>query len=187
MPAPPTTPSPLGHPHFPPSPSKGALRVPFYYGWVNLVVAALAMTATFPGRTHGLGLITTPLLDSLRLDAVHYGTLNFWAILVGTAFCWPAGRLLDRFGARAVLGAGAVALGAVVLLMSRVTEVVGLLVTLTLVRGLGQGALSVVSMALVGKWFTRRLGPAMGVFAVLLAIGFIAATLGVGAAVQASG
>ena len=27
-------------------------------GWVALVVAALAMVATLPGRTHGLGLIT---------------------------------------------------------------------------------------------------------------------------------
>jgi MFS family permease len=165
----------------------GIARLPFYYGWVNLVVASLAMTATLPGRTHGLGLITKPLLDDLHIDDVLYGTLNFWAILLGAAFCWPVGRLLDRFGARGLLVAVAVALGLVVLLMSRVREVVALFVTLTLVRGLGQGALSVVSMAIIGKWFTRRLGLAMGVFSVLLAVGFIAATLGVGAAVLTAG
>jgi sugar phosphate permease len=65
--------------------------------------------------------------------------------------------------------------------MSVVADVTGLVVTLILVRGLGQGTLSVLSLALPGKWFTRRLGPAMGVFAVLLAFGFIAATLAVGA------
>ncbi len=162
-------------------------RLPFYYGWVNLVAASLAMTATLPGRTHGLGLITTPLLNDLHMDEVLYGTLNFLAILIGAAFCWPVGRLLDRFGARLVLALVAAALGVVVLLMSRVSEVVGLFVTLTLTRGLGQGALSVVSMAIIGKWFTRRLGLAMGVFSVLLAVGFIATTLGVGAAVLAAG
>ena len=26
-----------------------------YYGWVNLLMASVAMTATLPGRTHGLG------------------------------------------------------------------------------------------------------------------------------------
>src|SRR5262249_52324313 len=34
-----------------------SIRLPFYYGWVNLVPAALAMTATFPGRTNGLAMI----------------------------------------------------------------------------------------------------------------------------------
>ncbi len=56
-----------------------------------------------------------------------------------------------------------------------------------LVRGLGQGALSVVSVALVGKWFTRRLGPAIGVFTVLLAVGFVVGTVGLGEAVKAIG
>ena len=35
-------------------------------------------------------------------------------------------------------------------------------------------------MAMVGKWFSRRLGPAMGVYSVLLAVGFIAGTIAVG-------
>ena len=30
-----------------------ASRWPFYYGWVNVVMGALAMTATLPGRTLG--------------------------------------------------------------------------------------------------------------------------------------
>ena len=32
------------------------------YAWVIVVVAALAMVATLPGRTHGLGMITERLL-----------------------------------------------------------------------------------------------------------------------------
>jgi MFS family permease len=71
--------------------------------------------------------------------------------------------------------------------MAQLTGVAALFVALTLIRGLGQGALSVVSMAMIGKWFRRRLGVAMGVFSVLLAIGFIASTLGVGEAAQAFG
>jgi len=42
-------------------------------------------------------------------------------------------------------------------------------------------------MAMIGKWITRRLSVAMGVFTVLLAIGFIASTLGVGEAVKVHG
>jgi MFS family permease len=164
-------------------------RLPFYYGWVNLVVAALAMSATLPGRTHGLGLITEPLTNdpALGVGAARFSALNFWAVLLGSALCLPVGRLLDRCGCRAVLTGVALSLGATVVWMSRATDAAVLFVTLVLVRGLGQGALSVVSMALVGKWFTRRLGLAMGAFTVLLAFGFLAGTLGVGAAVRAEG
>jgi MFS family permease len=42
-------------------------------------------------------------------------------------------------------------------------------------------------LALVGKWFARRLNLAMGIFALLVAMGFIAAFPAVGAAVLGSG
>jgi MFS family permease len=162
-------------------------RLPFYYGWAQVGVAALAMTATLPGRSSGLGLIKSPLQDSLGIDSLRFDTFNFLAIILGAAFCWPVGWLLDHLGARAALTGVAAALGIAVVAMSRVTDPGPLLLTLTLVRGLGQGALSVVSMALVGKWFTHRLGWAMGVFTVLLAPAFIVSILGVGGAVQAYG
>jgi MFS family permease len=172
-----------------PPPRPLAARLPFYYGWVNVVLAAVAMSATLPGRTHGLGLIAKPLTEDpgLGVDDRLFSALNFWAILLGSALCLPAGRLIDRLGVRVVLVAVAAGLGAATLGMSRAAGVVALFLTLLLVRGLGQGALSVVSMALVGKWFARRLGLAMAVFTVLLAFGFIAGTVGVGAAVQALG
>lgn len=164
-------------------------RLPIYYGWVNLVLAALAMTATLPGRTHGLGLITKPLTEDpgVGVDKFLFSQLNFWAVLLGAGLCLPTGRLIDRFGVRAVLVGVALGLGAAVLWMSEVTGVATLFLSLTLVRGLGQGALSVVSMAMIGKWFTRRLGSAMGLFAVLLALGFIGSVMAVGEAVGTYG
>jgi len=164
-----------------------SIRLPFYYGWVNLVLAALAMTATFPGWTNGLAMINKPLQTDLHIGDIFHGSLNFWSVILGAALCWPVGRLLDRIGTRWVLTAVVAALGVVVLWMSRVEGPAELFATLTLSRGLGQGALSVVSMAVVGKWFRRRLGPAMGAYSFLLAIGFVAVTLRVGAVVEAEG
>jgi MFS family permease len=163
------------------------VRRTFYYGWVNLVVAAIAMVATLPGRTQGLGLVTEPLIADLQLDRVSYATINLWATLIGALFCLPCGRLTDRFGARAVLVTLLAGLGATVIVMARLSDVRSLSVTMTLTRGLGQSALSVVSLALVGKWFARRLNYAMGVFSVLVGFGFIAAFPAVGHAVMAAG
>jgi MFS family permease len=168
-------------------PSATPAQLLFHYGWINLVLASLAMIATFPGRTIGLSMINRPLQQDLHIGDVFQGSLNFWSVLLGAAFCWPVGRLLDRFGARLVLTAIIAALGATVLWMSTVHQSEELFLSLTLTRGLGQGALSLVSLALVGKWFRRRIEPAMGIFSVLLAIGFIAVTVGLGESVKAYG
>lgn len=169
------------------SPRPVAAGLPFYYGWVNVVVAALAMVGTLPGRTQGIGLITEPLLLDLRIGRVSYAAINLWATLVGALFCFGAGRLIDRFGSRVVLSVVSLALGGVVLLMSGVKGVLALALLVTLTRGLGQSALSVVSITLVGKWFVRRLSLAMAVYTVVLSVGFMIAFPVVGALVLRHG
>ena len=52
------------------------VRLPIYYGWVNLTVAAIAMVGTLPGRTQGLGLITESLLKDLEVDRVLFAQIN---------------------------------------------------------------------------------------------------------------
>jgi MFS family permease len=150
-------------------------------------VAALGMVGTLPGRTQGLGLITEPLLLDLHIDRVSFAAINLWATLIGSLFCIPCGRLVDRFGSRAVLTIVIAALAATILGMSATSGWMPLAVTITLSRGLGQSALSVVSLTLVGKWFGRGLNYAMGIYALLVAIGFIAAFPSVGGAVLAFG
>lgn len=166
----------------------GALaRLPFYYGWIMMSVAALAMVGTLPGRTQGLGLITEPLLADLRLDRVGFAQMNLWATLLGSLCCIGVGRLQDRLGSRTILVLVAALLGAVVLLMSVTTSVPAMFLLLVLSRGLGQSALSVVSLAMVGQWFRRRLNLAMGIYAVVLSMGFMAAFPLVGHVVQTEG
>jgi MFS family permease len=71
--------------------------------------------------------------------------------------------------------------------MSQVGGLAGLAVAVTSTRGFGQSALSVVSLALVGKWFTHRLSIAMGVYSLLVGIGFIIAFPTVGQATLSFG
>ena len=151
------------------------LQSRFYYGWVHVIIAALAMVGTLPGRTQGLGLITEPLLKDLQMDRVLFAQINLWATLIGAGFCFGIGRLIDRFGSRALLCTVSLALGAVVLLMSRTKDAALLAILITLTRGFGQSALSVVSLTIVGQWFVRRLNLAMAIYTVLLSIGFMIA------------
>ena len=168
-------------------PLVGPIALPFYYGWVNVFVAALAMVGTLPGRTQGLGLITEPLLADLQIDRVVFARINLWATLIGALFCLGVGRLIDRFGSRIVLTSVTLALATVVLLMSGARTVFLLTVLITLTRGLGQSALSVVSITMVGKWFVRRLNLAMAAYTVVLSVGFMLAFPLIGAMVIESG
>ena len=145
------------------------------------------MVGTLPGRTQGLGLITEPLLADLHIGRVDYAQLNLWATLIGAAGALGVGRFIDRCGSRVVLAAVAIALGIMVCLMSRVSSFAELAIAVTLTRALGQSALSVVSIAMVGQWFVRRIDMAMAIYSVVLSIGFMIAFPVVGSLVQSRG
>jgi MFS family permease len=162
-------------------------RLPFYYGWVNLAIGVLAAIGTLPGRTWGLGLITESLLGEFELERTAYANLNLWATIFGATFCLPVGRLIDRFGSRAVLTVTALCLGLTVIAMSRIPDSRYLFVLVLLTRGFGQSALSIVSLALIGKWFSRRVSTAMTIWAVTMILGFLCAERAIGSAVEVFG
>lgn len=170
------------------------LATPFAWRWVHVGVAALAMVATLPGRTHGLGLFTEPIRASFGLDTESYGFLNMGATLLGALFCLPCGSLLDRLGTRWVLAGVMLALGGGVLAMSRVQGewpwhltfpspwgifsmilLVDVFLFVLLTRGLGQSALSVASLSLIGRTATRHGGWATGIYSLLVSSGFFGA------------
>ena len=182
-----------------------------------LLLAAAAMVGTLPGRTQGLGLVTEPLIADLQIGRVDYAQLNLWATLAGSLFAIGIGRFIDRLGARIVLTTVAAALGVVVCVMSSAESFWSLAIAVTLTRGLGQSALSVVSLAIVGQWFTpvpagggakqhslgevqpRRtlssvpgeasptIDTAMAVYSIVMSIGFMIAFPVVGSLVQSWG
>lgn len=176
------------------------------YGWIMVLVAALAMVATLPGRTHGLGMITERLLEdtTLELDPatsltgassakedlkapstaeeshklriarrrVAYADMNLWATLLGGLFCLPCGYLIDRYGLRLTLTVTVVGLGLAVVGMTNVTGWWSLFLLLMLTRGFGQSALSVISISMVGKWFSGRQSFPMALYSLTLSLGF---------------
>lgn len=162
-------------------------RAPFYYGWVVLIFAAVAMVATLPGRSVGIGLITEPLIADLGISRLDFAEKNFWATIFGALFNLICGITIDRFGVRAVVTTVLFVLSAVVLGFSQMTGAGFLLLLLILMRGVGQSALSVVSLTMVGKWFVRRLSVAMGIFAVLMSLGFAVAIVVAGDVVLKQG
>ena len=156
--------------------------------WTQVIAGALLMLATLPGRSQGLGLITEPLLTDLQLSRDSYAQINLWATLGGALVCLPVGAWLDRFG----LKNGALillpALAIVVLVMSGThVAAMGLFILVLLTRALGQGAMSVLSLAVAGRAFKHKSGAAAGSYAVLMSVLFMIAFVIVGGVVHDSG
>lgn len=156
--------------------------------WGQVVLAAVLMLGTLPGRTQGLGLITEPMLLDLKMDRVSFANINLWATLLGSAACLPAGWLIDRFGLRWTTAVTVLLLAVSVWQMSVMTGAVAVVFTLVLLtRALGQSALSVASITAVGKGRGLKPGWAMGVYSVLLSVLFAIAFVMVGGVVSGQG
>ncbi|MGY8690914.1 MAG: MFS transporter, partial [Verrucomicrobiales bacterium] len=158
-----------------------------YYGWVIVSIAAASMVATLPGRTVGLGLITEPLIAEFDLTRAQFAHINVIATLLGSLFALIAGPLTDRFGIRVMLSVTLLLLGGLVMAMSSWVTAGSIMIFLVLTRGVGQSALSTISVTSVGKWFTQRLAIAMGIFSVLVAIGFCTAIIGAQSQIEIRG
>ncbi|MFN7733474.1 MAG: CynX/NimT family MFS transporter [Pirellula sp.] len=147
-----------------------------WYSGLAVFVGAALMTATLPGRTHGLGLITKRVIEDLTIDTVVFAQINFASTLLGALFCYPCGKLLDRLGMRTVASSVLILLAASLCIMSSARDATTFTVGMVLTRGFGQSMLSIISLTLVGRWFGSGVGKAMGAFALLMSFMMAAAT-----------
>lgn len=155
--------------------------------WAQVVVAAVLMFATLPGRTQGLGLFTEPMLADLRLDRVTFANFNLGATLIGALLCFPAGFLLDRFNRKWVTTAIVLLLAISVCALGFQQAAMPLFVCLIATRGFGQSALSVASITWIAKASHERGKMPMAWYTVLLSVLFAAGFGVVGLAVRELG
>lgn len=136
-------------------------RFPFFYGWVILAVASLAMFVSGPGQTYTISIFVDPVSDELNITRTLISALYTAATLMGAIGMVVMGRLMDRYGARVMLTTVSIAFGVAVCSMRFVDNPVHLLLGLMALRFLGQGSLTLLPTTLVAIWFVRRRARAM--------------------------
>lgn len=139
-------------------------RVPFYYGWVVLVVGTVGMLASFPGQTAGVSVFTEHISDATGLSRLQLAS----AYLIGTTtsglFLPIGGRWVDVFGSRVVAFWATIGLAATITSLSFVgpmgtgTGMVVLSIGFAFLRFCGQGLLTLSSRTMISQWFDRRRG-----------------------------
>jgi MFS family permease len=138
-------------------------RLPFFYGWIILPSAALAMFVSGPGQTFSVSLFVDPLIDEFGWSRTAISGLYTAGSLTAASSMLGIGWLLDRFGARVVLAGVGVMLGLAALWMSEVTNQLGVYAGFSALRMFGQGSLGLVPSSLVALWFVRKRGRATAI------------------------
>lgn len=131
-------------------------RQAWFPGWTMLSVSGLAQFMSGPGQSYSVAAFKEPMRESLGLSETAYSLPYGVATVVSGLSLILTGRLIDHFGARKTLPIISALLGLACFVMSQVDSGNQLYLGFTLIRCVGQGAMTLVALWIVGEWFLRR-------------------------------
>jgi MFS family permease len=139
------------------------VRLGFFYGWVIVAAAFITMAIAVNART-AFSLLFPPVVDEFGWErATTAGAFSF-GFMVSAVLSPLLGKLMDRFGPRAVMELGVGLMGVGLLLASFVSQPWHLYLTLGVLVGAGGVCLGYTGQALfLPNWFVRRRGLAMSI------------------------
>ena len=113
-------------------------ELPLLACWMNVLVAAVAQTATLPSRVYGLAFVTEPLLKEFGMSRTEFGMLNLWATLITAVCAVGFGPLVAWYGNYRTYLVVMILLGLATPLLSVVSGYWPLFIAITLARIFGQ-------------------------------------------------
>src|SRR3981189_3016254 len=137
-------------------------RLPFFSGWIIVVVTFVTMAIGVNART-AFSLFFPPIIDEFGWErGITAGAFSF-GFLVSGAVSPLIGRLMDRSGPRAVMELGVALMAGGLLLAPLTTQPWHLYLTIGVMVGAGSVCLGYSGQSLfLPNWFNRRRGLAMG-------------------------
>src|SRR5258707_10472351 len=149
------------------------MRLPFFYGWIIVIVTFVTMAIGVNART-SFSLFFPPIVDEFGWErGVTAGAFSF-GFLVSGAVSPLIGRMMDRFGPRAVMELGVALMAGGLLLAPLTTRPWHLYLTIGVMVGSGSVCLGYSGQSLfLPNWFNRRRGLAMGLAFAGVGIGSI--------------
>lgn len=153
-----------------PGQSRLVAASPFFYGWVVWLVALIGAICSSPGQSFSVSLFMDFFIEDFGLDRTTvsglYGAGTFVASL---GLTW-VGRRIDAMGNRRVGVVIGLLFALVLAICSLINGPVMLFFAFAGMRGLGQGALTLVSTTAVANWFRQHRGRMMALLALAFAL-----------------
>jgi MFS family permease len=140
--------------------SNNLVKPPFYYGWIILIITGLGMFISGPGQTYSISIFMEPMRKTLGLSLSEIASFYTFGSLTAATLMIIVGKLFDIYGGRILMPSITLLFGLACLWMSQVSNSYEIYIGFTMLRALGQGALTLVSTSLVAIWFIQYRGRA---------------------------
>ena len=130
-------------------------------------MAAAGHYISAPGQTYCVSAMVDPMLVELeQIDRSDYSLAYLMGTILAGCLLPISGSLVDRFGARVMMPVAGVLLGLACSWMSQLESLVALFFGFLMLRCFGQGMLPLFSNWLIGEWFQKRRGLAIGIIGI---------------------
>lgn len=144
-------------------------HVPFFYGWVILLLGALAIIAAAPGLGFSLSLFIDHYIAEFGISRTTLSLMNGVATVVaGLGVSW-VGKQIDRRGSRVVGVWVGVAFVGILVLTSAIANILMLFISLWALRLMGI-SMHVLGSTVIARWWQSRRGMMIGLSLVAAAM-----------------
>lgn len=143
----------------------------YYYGWVIVGLAMVAMAFWFGLRTT-FSVFFVALVDDFGWSRAETAAAQSVSLLVYMAMAPVVGSLVDRIGPRKIVLAGILLLGAGLLLCTRINSLLHFYLFFGILAGAGVTCLSIAPFTVIlSHWFEKKRGTANGWASVGMGLG----------------
>ncbi|SMO56929.1 MFS transporter [Melghirimyces algeriensis] len=148
-------------------------RTRFYYGWMIVLIAGLGVFFSAPGQTYSNSIFIDYYIHDFGWSRSLVSGIYSGATLFAGLLLILVGRMVDRFGQRAMMVGVGTLFAAACFWNSFVFTPIMLFIGFLTIRLLGQGSMTLIPNTLVPQWFIRKRGRALSL---MMIGGFAGAT-----------
>ncbi len=147
---------------------------PSTYPWVIVAISFTNIAVAY-GLNFSFSVFFVAILEEFQWSrAAIAGAFSLSSLILGIG-SWPGGRLVDRFGPRKILMAGAIILSSAAMASALIREVWHLYLLFGILAGIGMCGLGwVPNSVLLSNWFVKNRGSMVGLAFSGLGIGILA-------------
>ncbi|WP_406945406.1 MFS transporter [Halobacillus sp. SY10] len=142
------------------------IHTPFYYGWVVVMVAGLSVFFSGPGQTYSISIFIDYYIEDFEYSRSLVSGIYSAATLLAGITLFMMGRLIDRFGQRAMMVTIGSCLALALFWNAFLLGPIMMFFGFFMIRLFGQGSMTLIPNTLVPQWFIRKRGRALSIMAI---------------------
>lgn len=136
-------------------------KIPFYYGWIIVFLAGMALFFTGPGQTFSFSMFIDEFINEYGWSRTAVSNMYTIATIISGSTMFFVGKFIDKIGVKKVAIGATIVLGIGCIYNSFIVSLPMLFVGFFIGRFSGQGTLELAGSSIVPHWFVKRRGLTM--------------------------